>query len=289
MRRLEFLITEVRNSTDNTDVNGIKTPEIVGYFNAAQKYIETIIFKSNPYADIFKTQVEVPAVSSGVYTIPDDVLSVNAISMVEARFAETSNNKGYSRIKPISESEFSYIFGYITRNGQILISGQNDVAQLLSIRITYFRQLPRLDVRQAKISAVTPGVSIQLTSTPTDLYTMDDHCSTVDSLGSQVVSNIHFTNTSGATLLTTDTTGVAAGQYIVAGKNACNVSLLPDSCEVYLLDYVKQRIYTRNNYEDAGKQNYFTEQQKEEVASIFAKNKKDDDTIPVTDIGFLNF
>jgi hypothetical protein len=209
--------------------------------------------------------------------------------MVEARFAETTNNKGYSRIKPISESEFSYIFGYITRDNKVLISGQNDVAQLLSIRITYFRQLPKLDIRQARVNSVNSGISIVLNSAPDDLYTMDDHCSTVTAQGDQVVSDIYFTNTSGSLLLTSTTTGVAAGQYIVAGSSSCNRSLLPDVCETYLLDYVKQRIYTRNNYEDANKQMYFTEQQKEEIISIFSKNKKDDDTIPVVDIGFLNF
>jgi hypothetical protein len=289
MRRLEFLITEVRNSTDNKDVNGISTSEIVSYFNEAQRYITTLIFKNNPYADLFKVQVEIPAVSTGVYTIPDNCYAVNAISMVEARFAETSNNKGYSRIKPISESEFSYIFGYITRNNQILISGQNDIAQLMSIRITYFKQLPTLDVRQAKVSSVNSGISISLSSTPTTMYTIDDYCSTVDSKGSQVVSGIYFTNTSGSTLITANTAGVDTTQYIVSGADSCNKSQLPDSCEPYLLNYVKQRIYTRNNYEDANKQMYFTDQQKSEIISIFSKNKKDDDTIPVTDIGFLNF
>jgi hypothetical protein len=289
MRRLEYLITQIRNTTDNKDVNGIPTSEIVGYFNDAQRYITTLIFKNNPYADMFKTQLEVPADSTGVYTIPSDCYSVNAISMVEARFAETSNNKGYSRIKPISESEFSYIFGYITRNDQVLISGQNDVAQLLSIRITYFRQLPSLDVRQAKVLNVTAGVSISLFSAPTDLYQVDDYCSAVDAQGIQQVSNIYFTNTSGFTLVTSNTTGVTNSMYITAGKNSCNRSQLPDVCESYLLDYVRQRIYTRNNYEDANKQMFFTEQQKSEIVSIFSKNKKDDDTIPVVDIGFLNF
>ena len=289
MRRLEYLISQVRNSTDNKDVNGISTPEIVGYFNDAQKYITTLIFKNNPYADLFKVQLEIPADPTGEYTLPDDCYSTNALSMVEARFADTSNNKGYSRIKPIMESEFSYIFGYITRDNKVLISGQNDVAQLNTVRITYFKQLPSLDVRQAKVVSIVPSTSITVDAAPTGLYTMDDHCSTVDNQGVQVVKNIYFTNSSGATLLTANTTGVTSSQYITAGANSCNKSLLPDVCEPYLLDYVKQRIYTRNNYEDANKQMYFTEQQKAEVISIFSKNKKDDDTIPVTDVEFLFF
>jgi len=289
MRRLEFLINQVRQSTDNKDTNGIPDSEIVGYFNDAQRYITALIFKTNPYADLFKVQIELPAVSSGEYTIPSDCFSVNAISMVEARFADTSNNKGYSRIKPISESEFSYIFGYITRDNKILISGQNDVAQLQNVRITYFKQLPSLDIRQAKVVSVTAGTSILLSQEPTGLFQMDDHCCTVDSQGVQVVKDIYFTNTSGSALLTTNTTGVNNTQYVVAGENSCNKSLLPDVCESYLLDYVKQRIYTRNNYEDANKQMYFTEEQKSQIISIFAKNKKDDETIPVTDVEFLFF
>jgi hypothetical protein len=288
MRRLEYLMSAVRNSTDNTDVNGIKNSELVGYFNDAQRYITTIIFKSNPYADFFKVQVEIPAVASGEYTIPDDCYSVNAISMVEARFAETSNNKGYSRIKPIMESEFSYIFGYITRDNKVLISGQNDIAQLLSVRITYFKQLPTLDIRRGTIGTVITNTSVAVSSLDTDVFTMDDHFSTCNALGTQVVKGIYSASTS-SPLAVTDTTGIVAGQFLLSGANACNKSLLPDVCETYLLDYVKQRIYTRNNYEDAGKQNYFTEKQEEELGSIFSKNKKDDDTIPVTDIQFLNF
>jgi len=289
MKRLEFLITQVRNSTDNKDVNGIPTSEIVSYFNDAQRFISTLIFKNNPYADIFKAQIEVPATADGVYELPSDCYATNAISMVEGRFNDTNNNKGYSRIKPISESELSYVFGYVARNNTIIISGQNDIAQLLTVRITYFKSLPTLDIRQAKVSAITPGVSIGLDATPAELYSMDDHCSAVDAQGAQVVSNIYFTNTSGATLTTADTAGVTTSHYITAGANSANKSLLPDVCETYLLDYVKQRIYGRNNYEDANKQMYFTEQQKAEIISIFSKNKKDDDTIPVTDIEFLLF
>lgn len=286
MRRMDFLVSQVRNSTDNKDVNGISTAEIVGYFNDAQQYITTLIFKNNPYADFFKVQVAYAANSTGVYTIPDDCYSTNAISMVELLTNNLANvNDGYTRIKPISESEFAYIGGYTTRNNTICISGTNQ----FPVRLTYFKRLQTLDVRQAKVSAIGANTFIAMSTTPTDLFIMDDHCSTVDAQGSQVVSNIYFTNTSGSSLLTANTAGVTTSQYIVAGKNATNKSELPDECESYLLEYVRQKIYTRNNYDDANKQMYFTEQRQNEVIAIFSKNKKDDDTIPVTDFGFLLF
>jgi len=286
MRRMDFLVSQVRNSTDNKDVNGISTAEIVGYFNDAQKYITTLIFKNNPYADLFKVQVAYAANSTGVYTIPDDCYSTNAVSMVELLTNTLANvNDGYTRIKPIMESEFAYIGGYTIRNNTLCISGTNQ----FPVRLTYFKRLPTLDVRQAKVSGVVANTSISMATTPTDLFIMDDHCSTVDAQGDQVVANIYFTNTSGSPLLTATTTGVTTSQYIVAGANATNKSLLPDECESYLLEYVRQKIYTRNNYEDANKQMYFTEQRQAEIISIFSKNKKDDDTIPVTDFGFLLF
>lgn len=288
MRRLEYLITQVRNSTDNKDVNGISNAEIVSYFNDAQRHITTLIFKNNPYADLFKVQIEIPANPTGEYTLPDDCYSTNAISMVEARFADTSNNKGYSRIKPISESEFSYIFGYITRDNKVLISGQNDVAQLNTVRITYFKQLPTLDIRRGTVGVVVPNTSVAITSLDTEVFTMSDMFSTVDAQGNQIVKGIYSASTS-SPLAVADTTGIIAGQFLLSGSNSANKSLLPDVCETYLLDYVKQRIYTRNNYEDANKQMYFTELQQAEIISIFSKNKKDDDTIPVTDVEFLFF
>jgi hypothetical protein len=287
MRRMDFLVSQVRNSTDNKDVNGISTAEIVGYFNDAQKYITTLIFKNNPYADFFKVQVAYAANSTGVYTIPDDCYSTNAVSMVELLTNNLANvNDGYTRIKPIMESEFAYIGGYTIRNNTLCISGTNQ----FPVRLTYFKRLQTLDVRQSKVSAVVASTSIALTAPiPTDLFIMDDHCSTVDAQGDQVVANIYFTNTSGSPLLTATTTGVTTSQYIVAGANATNKSQLPDECESYMLEYVRQKIYTRNNYEDANKQMYFTEQRQNEVIAIFSKNKKDDDTIPVTDFGFLLF
>lgn len=296
MKRLEYLITQVRNSTDNKDVNGVSTSEIVGYFNDAQSYITTLVFKNNPYADLFKVQVELPAVSSGEYTLPDDCYSTNALSMVEARFADTSNNKGYSRIKPIMESEFSYIFGYITRDNKVLISGQNDVAQLQNVRITYFKQLPTLDIRRGQIVVPFTTTSFSVSGLDSEVFTMNDMYSVVGQTGDQGAKGIYSTSTSSpmTTSAAKVTEIIAAGSiyssvYLVSGTNACNRSLLPDVCETYLLDYVRQRIYTRNNYDDASKQMYFTEQRQAEILSIFSKNKKDDDTIPVTDVEFLFF
>lgn len=283
MRRLEFLITQVRNSTDNKDTNGISNAEIVGYFNDAQNFISSLIFKHNPYADLFKTQIEYPANSTGIFEIPSNCYAVNAISMVEVQLSSTQ----YYRIKPISESEYGISSGYLIRDNQILIHGNT-----FPVRLTYFRQLPRLDIRRGTVTAAV-GTSMTVTGLDSEASTVDENYSVVGADGSQLVSEVFSTSTSSPMTIeadkATEIAAAASPKYLVCGANAANVSPLPLACESYLLDYVRQRIYTRNNYEDANKQMYFTEQQRADVISIFSKNKKDDDNIPTTDNEFLTW
>lgn len=287
MRRLEFLIEAVRESTDNTDSNGISNNEIVGYFNDAQKYIYTMIFKNNPYVDFFKKQEVYDANTTGKYDLPEDCFAENAISMVEGRYSLTENNDGFSRIKPITESEVAYMFGYFTRNNQVIISGQNNIAQLQQVRVTYFKQPKSVDIRRGKVDEID-GDDVTLTNFDPTAPKLDDHYSTCNKYGIQEVKGI-YSESLISPLEVEDPTGIEEGQYLLSGKNSTNVPEFPDACEPYLLDYVRQRIYTRNNYDDANKQMFFTEQQRSEILSIFSKNKKDDDVVPITDYGFLTF
>lgn len=289
MRRLEFLANQVRKSTDNTDTNGVSNQELQEYYNAAQSYIQTLIFKSNPDADFFKAYDVQNFSSTGEYTLPEDCFSINSIYSVELNYGNTNINQGYVRVKPIQESEKGYMFGYFIKDNTVTISGSPSQASYSSIRITYFRRLQTLGFRQAKVNTVNANTSLVLNATPEFLYNVDDHCSAVTAQGSQAVAGIYFTNTSGSTLVTGDTAGVTTSHYIVSGKNATNASELPDECEVFLQDYVRQRLYTRNNYDDANKQINFTQSQMEQLTSLFAKNKKDDDTIPITDVGYLTW
>lgn len=293
MRRLEFLISEVRNSTDNKDVNGIATSEIISYYNSAQKYITSLIFKNNPYCDLFKSQSVQPSNTSNTYTLPANCFAVNAISMIEVRTNTSNINNGYVRVKPISESEFAHSFGYITRDGLILISGQDSQAWYTDIRITYFKQLPTLDIRRGQVTSPYTATTFTVTPFDSNMLEMGDVYSLCDAKGVQTVKEIYSSSqtspmTSTAAKVTEIQAASPAGEcFLLSGIDACNMSLLPDVCETYLQDYVRQRIYTRNNYDDANKQMYFTEQQKLEIISIFSKNKKDDDNIPTTDTEFL--
>jgi hypothetical protein len=291
LRRTEFLITEIRNSTDNVESNGVKDAEIIGYLNYGQKLIQNIVFKQNVKADLFRAEVEYAPTQDGIYTLPDDIFAVNAIALVEGRFGADQINGGYRQIKRIDKSEASNFFGYYTENNVLRISGLEQNFYMERLRVTYFRVLPRIDKRWGAVQTVNPNTSLVLAAGyDVNAETVDDVITVVNRAGSQIRNNIAISSFSGATWNTSDAlTGVTNQHFVCMGKNSVNASELPEACEPYLLDYVRQRVYTRNNYEDAGKQLYFTDKQQADIASLFANNQKDVLVPPVTDTDYLEF
>lgn len=279
MRRTEFLIAEIRNSTDNAAENAVKDAELIGYFNAGQKLIQNLIFKVNPKADIFKRVVDFDYSPTNEYELPDDIFSVNGLSLVQYKVGDR-----YQKIDRIDPAE--NCSGYYTEDNILKVKGN-----CYPIRVTIFRQLPRMDKRWGKLQVVTPNTSVVLAAGYDPLAsTVDDYISVVDKHGVQKAKGIFIDSFVADTLSTTDTlTDVAVNDYICMGKNAVNASILPDECETYLMDYVRQRIITRQNYEEGGKQVYFTEKQQTAITDLFKNNQKDNLIPPITDFEAFDY
>jgi len=279
MRRTEYLINELRKSTDNTNANGVKDAEIVSYLNYGQKLLQNIIFKTNPKSDIFIKNAEYSYNAEGTYDLPADIFAENAIAAVEYKQGDR-----YYKIDRIDRIELSS--GYYVENKKLKIEGY----KFFDIRVTVFRELPKMDKRWGRIGTVSSGVSLTLTGIDTDASTVDDHVTVVDKFGAQVLPGIYVDNYNGSIWETTNLlAGVTIDQFVCMGKNTVNASELPDACETYLLDYVRQRIYTRNNYDDAGKQVYFTDSQRADIADLFKNNQKDVMFPPITDYDAMDF
>lgn len=292
MRRTEYLLTELRNSTDNKDTNGIPDAELISYLNYGQKLIQNIIFKSNPKADIFVASKIYSPSSDGIYTLPEDIFAENAISLVETKTGIDTVNDGYRPVDRVDKSEASLMFGYYIENNTLHLTGMNTNYNIYALRITYSKVLPKMDKRWGKIQSFIASTSINLDNTTYDsaLNTVDDYVTVVDKFGAQVLSNIYVDSFAANVLSTTNTlAGIAANQYLCMGANSVNASLLPNSCETYLLDYARQRVYTRNVYDDSAKQVYFTDKQEADISELFRNNQKDILYPPITDTTMLEW
>jgi hypothetical protein len=291
MKRLEYLINDVRLATDNVDINGVKDREIIRYFNDAVKMIQLIIFKNHPLANFFNKQVDYANITPDVeLDIPADCYADNAINTVEGRFGVSDINEGYRPLKRVWQEDRSVLFGYLTRNKKLIITGQNINNQLTSVRLTYFKRLPRIDKRWGTIDTIGGSVINLTGATDTDLSLIDDTISIVDSNGVVIQDNIKVSSYNLPTSLTVSTTlsvSVAPGQYIVSGGYSTTLLELPIECEPYLTSYVEFAIKNRNNYTDSVKQKAFTDEQRSALIDLFANNTKELIAPPITDTEFL--
>ena len=222
MRRTEFLITEVRKSTDTTDTAVIKDAEFIYYFNYAQKLIQNIIVKNNVKNDLLLFEETYDATASGQYTLPTNSFAKNSIMIVEAKTGVDTVNDGYRPVDRIDPSEASIRFGYYLLDNVLYLSGMNTNYNILSLRVRAFKRLPKMDKRWGRIQTVNAGVSIVLEpGYDSDINTIDDYITVVDKYGAQKRANVYIDSFSSGTLATTDAlTGVTAGDYVCLGANS---------------------------------------------------------------------
>lgn len=291
IRRIEYLINDTRLSTDNLDNNGIRDREFIRYYNDAVRMIQAIIFKSNPICAHFGAEQTYDSVSPDTsLDLPTDCYADNAINTVEVRYGVSTINQGYRILKRVWQETRSDFFGYITRNKSLIVTGYNLNQQIDSLRLTYFKRIPRFDKRWGKISAIVGNVISLTEATDSDLSLLDDTISIVDENGVVIQANIKVTTYNLPTNLTTLTTllgAVASGQYIVSGAYSTTLCELPDEVEPYLQSYVEFSVKHRNNYTDAVRQKAWTDEQRNAISTLFSNNTKELIAPPITDTDFL--
>lgn len=293
MKRMEFLLYDIRESTDNRDRNGIKDSEIIQYFNDASSYIQSLVFKHMPKPVYFlEKEIYETTNINAEYSLPPNIYASGAISTLEAKFGQSTINDGYRALKRVFQEDSPDFFGYLSYGNTLRVTGTEINLAIESLRLWYFKRVRRFDKRWAVVQSATPGTFLNVVNDSTfdtELLNINDTISVVDADGMVICDNIVITSAAANIFSTTNQLeGVLPGQFVVSGGYSTTISDLPDGVEVYLKDYVRQRIYTRNNYEDAGKQVYFTNKQEEDIVSLFSQPSKEIDVPPITDVEYLD-
>jgi len=292
MKRMEYLLYDIRESTDNRDRNGIKDSEIIQYFNDGSAYIQSLVFKHMPKPVYFldKFIYETTNVNAE-YPLPSNIYASGAISTLEAKFGQSTINEGFRALKRVFQEDSPDFFGYLSYGNTLRVTGTEINLAIEALRLWYFKKVRRFDKRWGVIQTLIPNTSITAVAASYDseLANINDIVSIVDANGVVIRDSIVISSFASNVLNTADDlTGVSPGQFIVSGGYSSTVSDLPSGVEVYLKDYVRQRIYTRNNYNDAGKQVFFTNKQEEDIISLFSQPSKEIDVPPITDVEYLD-
>lgn len=307
MRRLEILIDLARELSQNTryDANsGVSQKLFVQFFQAAQDAV--VKGAVNAKTKFFLTEKIVPVVNGQeTYSYPSDIYMQN-IDTVEwsQDGVDGWNDLDRCITKDRFTSKNGYAFGYWTRNDGIHVTPTLDNGFL---RINYIAMPPRLEKRSGLSTqfnaAPTPlGPGAVLTSISTDSASLFDDptylaqydfISTCGADGEQKIKAIPISSaTVGTVSVPSYTLGdgeyLAVGDYLLAGKNSTNQSVLPDICESLFLKYVN---YVAK-YGDSS--TWSTETKADMAASLSElldsfKLLTDDITyVPITNVDFLS-
>lgn len=303
MRRIEFLITDVRASTNNQEWSqseGVPQSEFIRWLRDAQRRLHNLISQQHPTVFVKEAILDVVQGQES-YPVPSDAFlgqkiiameysstgNINAFRPVElGRFKERHRVPGYPRI-------------YIPRDGSFLLNPipQSNVAQGLSV--TYQYVLPTLDIRRGSIasSVLTSSpnhvTSITLnndsTLDPTIFAAGVDYVCIVDKDGNFLMKDIAISSWNPTTLtLTGDATflyqtgeTIPAGSYIVVGKNTSTHSPLTDLCEDYLMDYCGYQILRRDSNIDSAEALSNLQAKEKEIVDSYANLSEDFEGIPI--------
>jgi len=270
MRRLEFLIEDSRQETENDEFTadaGIQDKEFIRYANDAQARLQSKIFQKSQ--KVFIKEILFNTVArQEAYDLPYDILFDNAISNIELDVG--GNNTNFFNLdQGVLKERNTVIFGnpqyYIRFGGKILLNPVPESASK-TVRLSYVRRLDKLDIRRATISAVTTSGS-NITSLTLDTSALLDRdtlikqsrFSVVDRDGKQLMRRILFTDINATTgVVTIDPSfafesgeSISVGDYLVSGPDSANTSEMPTSLERYLISYMNWKILKRDSSADS--------------------------------------
>lgn len=301
MRQVNLLINQSRRATGNTEftpTSGVQDSEFLQYMNDGQEEIHSII---NQLFPTILYKIETIDVQQGVeaYDLPRDTYLGTRVDFVE--YSASGLDQDFYVIKKGSVKE--RVNGqsanpcfYIRINNQLFV--QPRPQQGGKLRVTYQKSIPNLDVRRAQVlSVVLTGDSI--TSLTLDPAVQIDsaelleqgYFSVVDKDGNVKMQAIPIEAIDTSTGVVTLGAGftfepgetIAVGDYLCAGKFAAPLSLLPDVCEKFLIEYCNVRVLMRDSNTDSNDVGQVLVKVQDTLTKAFAEPSNDPDTIPILD------
>lgn len=271
MRYIDSLITESRTDTNNTDfssTSGINTEDFVRYLNFGQERLQSLILQQNPLT--FQKEIVINVVAGQrEYVIPDNVFMGERIVNVE--YTSTGDDRNYFKITELGLSfrtnyPSNYASHYIRRNGAIILQPEPLTSQA-KLRVTYERQLDKLDLRRGTISAVSlagsvvSSITVNIATVSTDssgLLTKAEYICINNKNGGVLAYGIPINGYNVATGAITIDGGsftlqsgesIPVGSYVTVGQYSTTHSKLKDICERYLICYCNWKIAGRDSTE----------------------------------------
>ncbi len=308
MRRIDLLINEARQETDNTaftDETGLQQSEFLRWANSAQTRILSLIQQEHP--DLFQRETIIQAVQgTEEYALPSKTFLNTRVQMVE--YSRTGQKRDYYQLKKgwISErvnGPSGTPAFYIRFSGNILIQPQPDTSG--TIRVITQLALPRVDIRRATVlSAVLDTVNNTITSLTLD-PTLDidaeqmiaeQYITINDKDGNILMEGIPVSDVNTTTGDVTIYPGfvfntgetIPAGSFVTLGAYSTTNSQLPDVAERYLVDFMCWKAEKRDSNVTSQEISQEIKDQEDDILASYARPDDDVDYVAVLDAQYLD-
>ena len=302
MQSLENLISMTRKITGNERYDadtGIPQDVMVQYYNFAQDFLAKQVV--NLKTKFFKKTSIVPIVpGQAIYPWPKDcyIQALETLQWTDAQRGVYYQTVIKSYTKEKVTTQLGYPFAYIPCSDGIELNPPINTGLLY---LTYEKTLPRLQKRAGKITTATVvGGNLTALSVAIDeMYdekeiNSDYFLCIVDKKGNIKARDIEYDSvTAGVFTLSPfalpDGESVSVGDFILVGKNTCNIPQWPDICESFLMNFVEYRV----RYGDASR---WSEEAKssmqaefETISTSFALLSEDITEVPITNLDYIGF
>lgn len=272
MRRIDLLITEARQETDNvtfSENSGIQDDQFIRWSNSAQTRLLSLINQTFPHVFLSESVIDVTA-NVAEYDVPSDTFIGARIENIEFKSANEEDKMYYRLFSSRPQERTGGLSGlpstYIRKDNKILLLPTPDRAGKL--RILRQKVLPKLDIRRAVVSAVTLDTNARtITSLTLDTTVSIDaakiesegYITIVDKDGIQKMNKIPVSDVDDTTGVVTVASGfvyesgetISSGQYVLSGGNSTTNSQLNDVAERYLVEFMIWKGSKRDSSEDS--------------------------------------
>lgn len=302
-KRVDLLFNIARKATENdefSDDTGIGNDELIQYVNDAQYRLLSLITSTHPTVFVKESPLIQVNKSQEVYPLPDDTFLENRITSIE--YSDTGLIRDLNKLRPLTLSTREVSFegfpkNYIRRSGNILLSPVPNSTGVL--RFNYQRRIAELDIRRARVSAVTldtnnrtiTSLTFDTTEASFDASTLNtcDHICAIDKLGTQKMIKIEIDSVDTNTGVVTISSGFVyeegstldIGDYIVCGFDASTHTELPKICERYLVSYLSWKLFKRDSSEDSFEQRNELKSMEKDIVDSFSDVDDDITLIPM--------
>ena len=259
MKKIEFLIRDVRRRTNNLDPKAITNLEVCSYFNDVQMQVVHFLTRSGSNVGFMNTSLLIPInVGQTEYPLPSTLqlgTSIDAVFVLE-------NGKRSYELPQKNISDLSY--GYAISGGNLIIGSTPSFRE---IEVVYNRRVRPLSPTIATVDSLLAGNLIKVEVLEEKFWLEDEFITIKD----KTYGIMEYDTATQELLLDRPHTDITLGNKILIGTDSTREMSVPEEALPFILRQVEVYLNHRRNSTKINASLQITAEEFQNLADMIAK------------------